>query len=251
MMMNLPCLWGSCSNFLRPIYHILSASQAPRRGHAPRWKPMPATALVFVFDLLLTCIRLSWYWFTQWTLYHYRFLLVFCRCSPFLTPSFTGFFSRTLSSLRYLPSAARQSSGLCVTCILLLPMPPLVPVLIPGVWYLSLVFPDHKLSRFSERYKSPLGSCRLSQSVTASFSADCCFVLCNTHAAVWIHPHATLLTLPPETASNAVSCVLSGLIFVCPLCFPELHATSPIPLNFWISFTSSNLLIRNEGDVLV
>ena len=34
MMMNLPCLWGSCPNFLRPIYHTLSASQAPRRGLA-------------------------------------------------------------------------------------------------------------------------------------------------------------------------------------------------------------------------
>ena len=50
MMMNLPCLRGSCPNFLRPIYHTLSASQAPKRGHAPRKKPMPATALVFMFD---------------------------------------------------------------------------------------------------------------------------------------------------------------------------------------------------------
>lgn len=46
MMMNLPCLRGSCPNFLRPIYHTLSASQAPKRGLAPRKKPMPATALV-------------------------------------------------------------------------------------------------------------------------------------------------------------------------------------------------------------
>ena len=50
MMMNLLCLRGSCPNFLRPIYHTLSASQAPKRGHAPRKKPMPATALVFMFD---------------------------------------------------------------------------------------------------------------------------------------------------------------------------------------------------------
>ena len=50
MMMNLPCLWGSCPNFLRPIYHTLSASQAPKRGHAPRKKTMPATALVLMFD---------------------------------------------------------------------------------------------------------------------------------------------------------------------------------------------------------
>lgn len=50
MMMNLPCLRGSSPNFLRPIYHTLSASQAPGRGLAPRKKPMPATALVFMFD---------------------------------------------------------------------------------------------------------------------------------------------------------------------------------------------------------
>ena len=50
MMMNLPCLRGSCPNFLRTIYHTLSASQAPKQGHAPRKKPMPATALVFSFD---------------------------------------------------------------------------------------------------------------------------------------------------------------------------------------------------------
>ena len=55
MMMNLPCLRGSCPNFLRPIYHTLSASQAPRRGHAP-WKiPLPATALVFC--LIVTDLR--------------------------------------------------------------------------------------------------------------------------------------------------------------------------------------------------
>ena len=52
MMMNLPCLMGSCPNFLRTIYHTPSASQAPRQGHA-LWKiPMPATALVFVWLLL-------------------------------------------------------------------------------------------------------------------------------------------------------------------------------------------------------
>lgn len=50
MMMNLPCLRGSCPNFLRSIYHSLSASQAPKRGLAPRKKPMPATVLVFMFD---------------------------------------------------------------------------------------------------------------------------------------------------------------------------------------------------------
>ena len=35
MMMNLPCLKGSCPNFLHPIYHTLSASQAPKQGPGP------------------------------------------------------------------------------------------------------------------------------------------------------------------------------------------------------------------------
>lgn len=35
MMMNLPCLKGSCPNFLRSIYHTLSASQAPNQGPCP------------------------------------------------------------------------------------------------------------------------------------------------------------------------------------------------------------------------
>ena len=34
-MTNLPCLKGSCSNFLRLIYHTLSASQAPKQGPCP------------------------------------------------------------------------------------------------------------------------------------------------------------------------------------------------------------------------
>ena len=35
MMMNLPCLKGSCPNFLRPLYHTLSASQTPKQGPCP------------------------------------------------------------------------------------------------------------------------------------------------------------------------------------------------------------------------
>ena len=113
MMMNLPCLRRSCPNFLRPIYHTLSASQAPRRGRAPRKKPMPTTALVFMFDCYwpaFTCRGtdlLSGRYTTM------AYCWSFCRCSPFRTPSFTGFCSRTLSSLRCLPSVTRQSSGVC------------------------------------------------------------------------------------------------------------------------------------------
>ena len=63
------------------------------------------------------------------------------------------------------------------------PMLPMMPVLIPGAWYPSTVFADHKLSLSSELYKSPSVSCKLSQPVTASFSADCWFVFYCTNVA--------------------------------------------------------------------
>ena len=68
MMMSLPCLRGSCPNFLRIIYHSLSASQAPKRGACPTEKTDAGYSSCFYVWLLLTCIHLSWYWFTQWTL---------------------------------------------------------------------------------------------------------------------------------------------------------------------------------------
>lgn len=109
-MMNLPCLRESCPNFLRPIYHTLSASQAPKRGHAPRKNRCrlqllflclivtdlhsPVVVLIYSVDAIPSQILVGLY-----------------RCSPLRTPSFTGFYSRTLSSLRCIPSATRQSSG--------------------------------------------------------------------------------------------------------------------------------------------
>ena len=87
MMMNLPCLRGSYPNFLRSTYHTLSASQAPRRGHAP-WKiPLPATALVFLFDCYWPAFNchdtdlLS----GRYTTTAFRWSL--CWCSAFHTPS--------------------------------------------------------------------------------------------------------------------------------------------------------------------
>ena len=180
MMMNLPCLRGSCPNFLRRIYHSLSASQAPKRGHAPRKKTMPATALVFMFDC---------YWpaFT-------------CRGTDLLSGRYTissscwSFADAVRSRLHHLrvsvpepcpvSDAFHQPLDRVLDLLLLFTMLPLVPVKLPDVWYLSTVSADHKLSLSSGLCKSPSVSCRLSQPVTASFSVDYCFGLCNTHAAV-------------------------------------------------------------------
>ena len=48
MIMNLPCLRGSCPNFLRSIYHSLSASQAPKRGACPTEKKRCRLQLLFL-----------------------------------------------------------------------------------------------------------------------------------------------------------------------------------------------------------
>ena len=50
MMMNLPCLRESCSNFLHSIYHILNTSQGTKREHTPCWKLISAATLVFLFN---------------------------------------------------------------------------------------------------------------------------------------------------------------------------------------------------------
>ena len=236
MMMNLPCLRGSCPNFLRSIYHSLSASQAPKRGHAPRKKTMPATALVFMFDCYwpaFTCRGTD--------LLSGRYTIS-GSCWPFADAVRSGLHHLRVSIPEPCPVSDASHQQLdrvleCVTYISLFPMLPSVPVLLPGVWYLSTVSADHKLSLSSGLCKSPSVSCRLSQPVTASFSVDGCFGLCNTHAAVWIHPHATLLTLPPETASNAVSCVLCSwslsVLYACRSCMPPdpFHLTSGFPLH--------------------
>ena len=51
--MNLPCLRESCPNFLRPIYHSLSANQAPRRG-------MPHEKYQYRLQLLFFYLIVTW-----------------------------------------------------------------------------------------------------------------------------------------------------------------------------------------------
>lgn len=85
-------------------------------------------------------------------------------------------------------------SGCC--CFFLMQLA--VPVQLPCVWYPSASFAGHKLSLFSGWYISPLKPCRLLQSVAASFLACCRPVLCNTHAAGWIHLHAEPLVCSLE-----------------------------------------------------
>ena len=179
MMMNLPCLRGSCPNFLRPIYHTLSASQAPRRGHAPRKKTMPATALVFMFDCYwpaFTCRG------TDLFSGHYT---ISGSCWSFADVVRSGLHHLRVSVPEPCPvsDVFLQPLDRVLDLLLLFTMLPLVSVKPLVVWYLPTVSADHKLSLSLGSCKSPSVSCRLSQPVTASFSADYWFVLYSTHVA--------------------------------------------------------------------
>ena len=99
MMMNLTCLKESRPNFLWLIYSYTECQPSPRRGHAPRKKPLPATALVFVWLLLTNLFYRGTDWFSgrdtsiyfcwsfnEWSLFTnfivYRFLIQNLAQSP-------------------------------------------------------------------------------------------------------------------------------------------------------------------------
>lgn len=63
MMMNLPCLRGSCPNFLRTIYPTLSAGQAPKRS-CTTVKTDASYSSCFLFDCYrpaFTCYGTDWF----------------------------------------------------------------------------------------------------------------------------------------------------------------------------------------------
>lgn len=53
MMMNLPCLWGSCPNFLRPIYSYTECQPSSKTGSVPHGKIRCWLQLLF-FHLIIS-----------------------------------------------------------------------------------------------------------------------------------------------------------------------------------------------------
>lgn len=56
MMVNLPCLQGSCPNFLRPTCSYTECQLSFRAGSMPYGEYSCRLQLLFVFDYLLTCL---------------------------------------------------------------------------------------------------------------------------------------------------------------------------------------------------
>lgn len=106
MMVNLPCLMVSCTNFLRPTCSYTECPLSFLTGSCPteRTTASYGSCLYLIFtDLLLTPRKLI---FSGRSLLFQ--LLVLLGCSVFPTPSeFTGFSSRTLLDFRTLRNPAR------------------------------------------------------------------------------------------------------------------------------------------------
>ncbi len=77
MMMNLPCLWGSCPNFLRPIYSYTECQPSCLTGSVPHGNDRCRLQLLF-FHLIVTDHDAPYPGtdLLQWTLCLDKFVLV-------------------------------------------------------------------------------------------------------------------------------------------------------------------------------
>ena len=223
MMVNLPCLMVSCTNFLRPTCSYTKCLLSFLTGSLPYGVNYCKLQLLFVFwfywpgystgfGYSVDAYPASFSWSSWW-------------CSTCNAPSLSGFLPEPCPISE--SSGTRQGSGInnAFDCLMLQSLPSF-----PAAWCPSTSSSDHRPCPSSESCKWSSKACRLSQSVTASFSMDCWSVLCNTHAAAWIHLHATPLTLPPGTASTGASCVLCGWslsgLYACRNCMPPAPSRS-------------------------
>ena len=163
MMVNLPCLKGSCPNFLRPTCSYTECSLSFLTGSLPYGVNYCKLQLLFVF---------WFYWPAHSTGYGYSvdaspcFVTCWslCWCSACCTPSLSGFFPEPCPISE--SSGTRQGSGInnAVDCLMLQSLPSF-----PDVWCPSTSSSDHRPCHSSESYRLSSEACRLSQSMTASF----------------------------------------------------------------------------------
>ena len=124
MVVNRPCLMGSCPNFLRPIYHTMSASQAPKQGPCPMVNTDAGYSSCF-FCSIVTDLHSS-----------IVVLWSFADAVRFRTPSFTGFCPEPCPVSDVWHQSLDRVLDCFAYCLLFL----ILPVPIPDVWYLSTIF---------------------------------------------------------------------------------------------------------------
>lgn len=180
MMINLPCLKGSCPNFLRPIYHTLSASQAPKQGPCPMVNTDAGYSSCF-FCSIVTDLHSSI------MLLIYSVDAIPLQIPVSLLADVVRFRSHRLRVSVPEPCPVSNSNYhrldrvlKVLTALFFMLLLRLMQLL--AVWYPLTFFAYHSLFLSSGWYILLLISCRLSLSGTASFSAGCQPVLCNIYA---------------------------------------------------------------------
>ena len=123
MMVNLPCLMESCSNFLRPTCSYTECQLSFLTGSCPTERTTASYSSCLYFDF--TDLFVSQDTDIPWTLYLVSRSWSLCWCSTFCTPSLSGFFPEPCSISEY--SETQQGSGfrfvinrfaLCCKCFL-------------------------------------------------------------------------------------------------------------------------------------
>ena len=173
MMLNLPCLMVSCTNFLRPTCSYTGCQLSFLTGSCPtEWTTVSYSSCLYLIltDLLLSSRKLI---FSGRSLLFHRLVLLVMQCiSHSIRVSY--------------PEPCPISDTFCNPARLwniwfsLVLMPPVLTVRLV-LLYLSTFSSDHMSSLLSALQKSPSVSYRQSLSTTATFLADCLFGLCNTH----------------------------------------------------------------------
>jgi hypothetical protein len=141
MMVNLPCLMGSCPNFLRPTCSYTECRLSFPTGSCPT-EGIPASySSCFVIDLTdHTSFRQGTG--IQWTLalLSYPLVLLLMQCDS--TPSLSGSFPEPCPDPDL--SESRQGSGMMMFFFVMLQ----VPVLFPFAGYPPASFADHTSFHF-------------------------------------------------------------------------------------------------------
>lgn len=167
MMVNLPCLMVSCTNFLRPTCSYTECQLSFLTGSCPteRTTVSYSSCLYLILtDLLLPSRKLI---FSGRSPLFQRLVLLVMQC-----------ISHSIQIYGF-PYPAR----LWNIWFSLVLMPPVLTVRLV-LLYLSTFSSDHMSSLLSGLQKSPSVSYRQSLSTTASFLADCLFGLCNTYVVL-------------------------------------------------------------------
>ena len=116
MMVNLPCLMESCSNFLRPTCSYTECWLSFQTGSCPTGRTTASYSSYLYLILLTSCSYQGTD--NQWTLYLAYYSWSCCKCSTTRTPSFSGFFPEPCLISDY--SETQQGSGTMLHSVLIL-----------------------------------------------------------------------------------------------------------------------------------